>query len=300
MIDRLSSVPLDLPRVLVIGGTGRLGALLRAAWALREPGLLPIWQSRSPETPPARAALRFDPLTEPAAFAAAARAADAVVMLAGVTAGPPEALAVNADLARAARLAASGRPVIFASSAAVYGAAQPPDPSRGWAEDDPLAPSAPYGAAKAAAEAALAGMPGAVVLRIGNVAGADALLGRPAPAGGRRLDTFADGRAPRRSYIGPQALAHALARLAGLAAGGIALPDRINLALPGVVGMDDLLRADAQDWQPVAAPAGAIPEVRLDVTRALDLGLIPEAPVRPAALVADLRALVPAAPEAGA
>lgn len=64
--------------------------------------------------------------------------------------------------------------------------------------------------------------------------------------------------------------------------------------------MDDLLRADAQDWQPVAAPAGAIPEVRLDVTRALDLGLIPEAPVRPAALVADLRALVPAAPEAGA
>lgn len=287
------SSALPPPRLLVVGGTGRLGRLLRGAWAQRAPGLTPVWQSRQAETPARGAWITFDPLNDPAAFAAAAQAADAVLMLAGVTAGSAAELAQNTDLALAALRAAAGRPVLLASSAAVYGAGAPPDPARGWSETDPIAPAAPYGAAKAAMEAACAGAPGLTVLRIGNVAGADALLGRAAPDGGRRLDIFPDGRVARRSYLGPQALARAIAGLARLAAGGIALPGTLNLALPGVVGMADLLAADGQGWEPVPAPAAAIAEVRLDVTRAVDLGVIADAPARATAIVADLRALAP-------
>ncbi|MBD3787386.1 MAG: NAD-dependent epimerase/dehydratase family protein [Sphingomonadales bacterium] len=293
MVLSVLSVAVTPPRLLVVGGTGRLGRLLRGAWDLRDPGLVPVWQSRHAETPARGVWLTFDPLSDPEAFAAAARAADAVLMLAGVIAGSAAELARNTDLAQAAVRAAAGRPVLLASSAAVYGAGLPPDPARGWAEGDPCTPAAPYGVAKLAMEAACAGAPGLTVLRIGNVAGADALLGQAAPEGGRRLDTFPDGRAARRSYIGPQALARAIAGLARLAAGGIALPSTLNLALPGVVGMEDLLAADAQGWVPVPAPDAAIPEVRLDVTRALDLGVIADTPARAAAIVADLRALAP-------
>lgn len=294
MTDTLPSSSLPPPRLLVVGGTGRLGGLLRMAWQLRASGLLPVWQSRRAETPVRGAWISFDPLSDPAAFAAAAQAADAVLLLAGLTTGTPEALACNCELALAARDAVAGRPLLYASSAAVYGAGAPLDPARGWSEEDPCHPAAAYGAAKLAAEAVLAEMPGATILRIGNVAGADALLGRPAPEGGRMLDSFADGRAPRRSYIGPQALALALARITRLVVAGIAVPQRINLALPGTVGMDALLRAAGEGWNSRPAPPEAIGEVRLDVSRAVDLGLVADAPARATAIVADLKGLTAA------
>lgn len=290
------------PRLLIVGGTGHLGRLLQPA--LREgaaAGVQPVWQSRRAETPGQGQWLTFDPLADPAAYAAAARAAEVVLALAGATSGSAADLACNAALAGAALAAAEaagGRPVILASSAAVYGAGLPPDPARGWSEADSCDPVSAYGAAKCAMEAAVAGRRGVTVLRIGNVAGADALLGRSAPQGGRVLDRFADGTTPRRSYIGPQALARALVRLARFAAAGIALPERINLALPGAVSMAALLEAAGEAWQPRAAPEGAIAEVRLDVTRAVELGLVPEAPARASAILADLRALV--APEEAA
>ncbi|MPL67382.1 hypothetical protein SDC9_13073 [bioreactor metagenome] len=286
------------PRLLVIGGSGRLGPLLRQAWspafaASAEPapeGV--VWQARRESAFAGQGGplLVFDPLHEPEAFAAAARACDVIVNLAGVTSGPPEALAQNTALARAAldaADAAGGRAVLLASSAAVYGA------GRGGIcrETDTPAPLAPYGAAKAAMEAELAGRPGAIWLRIGNVAGADALLGRTAPDGGRALDILADGHGPRRSFIGPQALAAALARLVRLAAAGADLPAVLNLSLAGALPMDALLAAAGETWVPRPAPEGVIPEVELDVTRAVDLGLVPEAPARAAAVVADLRAL---------
>lgn len=140
-------------------------------------------------------------------------------------------------------------------------------------------------------EAALAGRAGAIWLRIGNVAGADALLGRAAPEGGRVLDILPDGHGPRRSFIGPQALAAALARLVRLAAAGADLPAVLNLSLAGALPMDALLAAAGETWVPRPAPASVIAHVELDVTRAVDLGLVPEAPARAAAVVADLRAL---------
>lgn len=209
-------------------------------------------------------------------------------MLAGVLRGTAGELALNAELARAALHAAEGRPVLLASSAAVYGV---PAPGALCREEDSPTPAAAYGAAKADMEAAVAGAPGAIVLRIGNVAGADALLGRAAPVEGRALDILPDGHAPRRSYIGPQALAAALARLARLAATGAALPRVINLALPGAVGMDALLDAAGESWQPRPAPVGAIPCVELDLRRAVELGLVPQGPATADEIVEDLRGL---------
>ncbi|MGD9919045.1 MAG: NAD-dependent epimerase/dehydratase family protein [Paenirhodobacter sp.] len=278
------------PRLLVIGGSGRLGGLLRAAWATGA-GAAPVtaWQGRRAEDFAAFGgpSLLFDPLGDPAAFAAAARAADVILALAGVVRGDAAALALNTDLARAAcdaADAAGGRPVILASSAAVYGAGA----GRPCAETDAPAPLAPYGAAKAAMEAALAERPGVTVLRIGNVLGADALFGAP-PPGLRWLDILPSGHGPERSFIGPQAFARALSRLVRLLAAGAALPRVINLALPGVVAMDALLEAANEHWLSRRAPEGVIARVELDVARAVGLGLVPEAPASAAALIADLR-----------
>lgn len=279
------------PRVLVIGGSGQLGCLLRRAWqagASEAPEL--TWQARRTTDFAALGgpSIVFDPLEMAEEFRTAACAADVVLQLAGVLRGSEAELAHNTSLALAALQAAEGRPVLLASSAAVYGT---PAGDRPCAEGDSPAPAAPYGAAKAAMEAAVAGQAGAIVLRIGNVAGADALLGRAAPPGGRVLDILPGGQGPLRSYIGPQALARALARLARLAAAGEGLPRVINLALPGVVAMDALLAAAGESWQARPAPAGVIARVELDVCRAVKLGLVPPLPATAGGIVEDLRGL---------
>lgn len=275
------------PRVLVLGGSGRVGGLLRAVW--RRPdaasGIRPIWQARRHG---AGAQVVFDPLAEPQALASAVAACDVVLNLAGPTRGMPEELAANRVLAETVVQAAGGAvPILAASSAAVYGA----QAAAGGAlsEDGPTTPDSAYGREKIEMEAALHAVPNAVVIRIGNIAGADALLGRAAPEGGRVLHVTPDGRALERSYIGPQALAQALERLVRLAAAGLDLPKCLNLALPGVVGMDALLAAAGERWTSAPAPAGTIPRVELDVSRALRLGLVPDTPVRAEAVVADLQ-----------
>ena len=283
-----SNLKPEFPRLLVLGGSGRLGGLLRRVWSLPGPAAPPlVWQARRPGDFAAFGGptVVFDPLAAPEALVRAVRAAEAVLLLAGPTRGTAAEMAAHRDLAAAVLDCAGGRPVLLASSAAVYG--RPAGPL--CAEEDAPAPVSDYGRAKVAMEAVAAGRPGAVVLRIGNVAGADALLGQPAPPGGRRLHVFPDGLAPRRSYIGPQALARGLARLVRLAASGAALPGVINLALPGVVGMEALLRAAGESWQADPAPPGAIATVELAVARALALDLVPDLPVTAAGLIADLR-----------
>lgn len=281
-----SNLKPEFPRLLVLGGSGRLGGHLRNAWQ-RAGALRVVWQGRRPDDFAAFGGPTtvFDPLAAPEALRQAMAATDAVLMLAGPTRGPAEALSVHRSLAALVLDLAGGRPVFLASSAAVYGA--PTQPL--CREEDALAPLSDYGRAKVAMEAVAAGRPEAVVLRIGNVAGADALLGQPAPPGGRRLHVFPDGFAPRRSYIGPQALGRALSRLVRLSLGGAALPGVINLALPGAVGMDALLRAAGEGWQADPAPPEAIATVELSVERALSLGLVPDLPVTAASLLADLR-----------
>ncbi len=277
----------DTERVLVVGGTGRVGGLLVRAWALTGQGGI-IWQRRVGDG----AGPRFDPLAEPAAFAAAAEGALAVLNLAGRVGGTERDYADHAALALAALNAArkAGVAWVFlASSAAVYGQAECAT------EDAPLAPVTPYGRAKAHMEdaarqwvAAHPGGPGVTCLRIANVAGADALLGAAPGPGPQMLDVFPDGTGPRRSYLGPLALAGILSRLVGHVREGGAMPEVLNVALDGAVAMAALLDADGRVWAPRPASQKTLPVVRLDVTRLCAVtGPLP--PADAGSIVADLR-----------
>jgi nucleoside-diphosphate-sugar epimerase len=278
---------MDFPRLLVLGATGRIGAILRRVW---EPGRA-TWQARRRPGPPGAAGWAvFDPLADPGALGRAVTGCDAVLCLAGVTparAARGAAMADNITLAeaaiRAAAEAGAGAQVLLASSAAVYGAR-----AGVLAETDTPAPVSEYGRAKAGMEtrgAALGRALGVPVcaLRIGNVAGADAILGGWRP--GFALDRFADGRTPRRSYVGPVTLARVLAQLAARRD----LPDRLNIAAPGVVEMGALLDAAGLGWTPRPAPDTAIAEVALDTRRLERIVDLPAQAGSAAQLVAEWR-----------
>lgn len=285
---------IDIGQVLIVGGSGRLGTLLRRAWALADQGGL-VWQHRGAGVGPC-----FDALADPVAYARAAAGADAILNLAGRVGGGAASLSAHRDLALAAleagRAAGVAR-VFLASSAAVYGRALVPA-----RETDPVAPVSDYGRAKAEMEAAALawvaahpGGPAVTCLRIGNVAGADQLLGAPEGEAPQPLDLFADGSGPARSYVGPLALAAILSKLFAAQRAGRALPDVLNIALDGAVRMEALLEAAGRAWRARTAPEHLLREVRLDVTR---LGAVvgPLARAEASAIVADLRRVT----EAGA
>ena len=277
-----------------MGATGRLGRMLQRHWA--GPGGLPAgavtWGARQ-AGPGAIAGARLqpcDPLADPEGLAALARGRRAVLCLAGVTpaaAARGVAWADDTGLALAALAAAeaAGAHAFVCSSAAVYGRA-----GGVLQEDAAPSPAAPYGESKAAMEAAVlerAGRTGqgVTILRIGNVAGADAILG--GWRAGFTLDRFADGTTPARSYIGPAGLARVLAGLAGLA-GRQTLPQVLNIAAPGPVAMGALLDAAGLAWTPRPAPDTAIARVELATDRLQ--GLVPLDPASPGGLVAEWQA----------
>lgn len=271
-------------RILVLGASGRLGTMLRRHWC--EAGLHPIWQFR--EAP--RDALLldeilvFDPLSGPPVSAPV----DLVISLAGIVPGKGE-LSLNIDLGLAAvncAIALNARHVMLSSSAAVYGASTKP-----FCEEDAAYPLSSYGMAKLEMEDIALGLAQrhglqATMLRIGNVAGADALLGQRGTR--RNLDQFASRQGPVRSYIGPRGLSAVLTSLMRRAYSGISLPERLNIALRGGVAMADLCKAAGLEvtWQP--APETAVETVVLDAARLADL--ISLADVDAEAIIADWRA----------
>ncbi len=257
-------------RVLVMGASGRLGAMLRRHWR-SFPALAPIWQFR--DGAGGADALAWSPLQGPVPSRLGGKV-DVVLCLSGAVPGPGARLDLNTDLALAACKAArdlGARHVFVASSAAVYGLGDTPH-----CEAEIATPLSEYGLAKLAMErAALAQGAGRVTcLRIGNVAGADALLGQAAARGPENpvlIDRFPGGHGPLRSYIGPQGLARWLGVLCDLAATradkGAPMPEVLNLAAPGVVDMAELVGATGQPWAWRVAPAGAIARVELDIRR---------------------------------
>jgi len=272
------------PRILVLGASGRLGAILQRHWCDTE--IHPIWQFRAAPVapPPSGEYLVFDPLEGPPAQTPV----DIVLGLAGIVQGKG-ALSRNTDLALATVRCAhalGARNVMLSSSAAVYGVSEHPH-----CEDVPASPLSAYGRAKIEMEIqalALAQRYGieATALRIGNVAGADALLGQSGSS--RILDRFDSGQGPVRSYIGPNGLSTVLQALTREAWSGATLPRHLNIALKGGVGMEDLCQAAGLDvtWQ--RAPETAVEKVVLDVTRLAGLVPVPEACAT--AVVADWRA----------
>jgi nucleoside-diphosphate-sugar epimerase len=297
--SRKLGVTLGEVRVVITGAGGRIGRLLRRAWAMSPPpGLLPLWSGRGEG---------FDIPWDIGASAPPRLAPGWVVLHLAARLGPdtPEARAQARLLARAiAEAAAAGgaAALLAASSAAVYAPS-----ARPATEDDAPAPVTANGRLKAATEAALslacrdAGLR-LCHLRIGNVPGADALFGpRAAGSGPIRLDPV-PGRdsGPVRSWIGPESLARALAalcRLAGADTGadtGAALPPALNLAQDPPLGMAALLRASGLPWSWAPPTPDVIPDAVMDTARLGRLCPLPRA--TPAALIAERRRLSPEAP----
>jgi nucleoside-diphosphate-sugar epimerase len=222
-----------------------------------------------------------------------------VLALAGVTGGSAEALRGNVTLSLAACDLArrqGARHVFLCSSAAVYGRGQGQD----LAEDAVLAPANDYGRAKCEMEAAArawqaqrpVGGPGLTLLRIGNVAGFDALLGQAVPGREVTLDPIA-GQAggPERSYIGPVTLARVLGDLCGLAVRGAALPEVVNVCAAPPVRMADLLEAAGLAWRHGPENPAAIARVALDNRRLAGLVALPDTAGSVAQMVAEWRSL---------
>ncbi len=233
-------MPAEVLPVLITGGNGRIGQFLRKAWpwAMRD-GLRPVWQARR-DVP---GCVLWDILREDCPRGLAG---GVVIALAGRTEPAAEAPLALRELEAAA--AQGARHVFLASSSAVYGQGAQ------VTEDTAPAPLTAYGRAKAGMEdLALAwkarqgtGAPGLTILRIGNVVGASALLGRS--QGPVVIDPAPGGRGPLRSWIGPQTLAGLLARFAVLAAARSSLPEVLNVAAHVAWPMADLLDAAAVPW----------------------------------------------------
>lgn len=256
-------------RLVILGATGRLGRMVCKGLPR---GITALPQARSPLT----GHLHWDPTAGRESLKAVLAGADAVLNLIGTTPTSRGEAAdyewVNRDLSleivAAARGAGVGR-VMMVSSGAVYG--RPADPMRPFVEADSLAPMSDYGRSKQSMEAALSKISGAdlTVLRVGNVAGADALLGQLMGAEGTveiMLDQFPNGHGPRRSYIGPSGLASVIGALAVVPRD---LPPYLNISAPPPLAMADLLESWAARrpgtlvWRWRSAPAGALPQVAL-------------------------------------
>lgn len=271
-------------KVVVTGGGGRVGRLLRAALDGQGLGGLPVlWHGRRPGP---GVDLAWDiGRQDPPALPEGAM----VLHLAGRVSGTEDELADNALSAREVASWVQGRGWILAmSSAAVYAPAP-----RDLTEQDPPAPPSAYGRAKLAAEKALLQATkgqGLALLRLANLAGGDVLFGNIRAGLPITLDPI-PGQAggPIRSYIGPVTLARALAGLIGHVRAGRVLPPVLNLAQPGAVAMADVLRAAGANWQFGPPRAGAVPRVTLDSS--LLQSLVPLPPATASTLVAEIAAV---------
>lgn len=250
-----------------------------------------LWQARQPRADHTLNWAIVDPLARPQALTRAVQGRDVILCLSGVT--PERAACADARMADNIALATAairagaetGARVLVASSAAVYG--DQPGPLN---EAAPLKPVSEYGRAKADMEEACATLGAQLgvqvtALRIGNVAGADAILGRWHP--GFVLDRLADGRTPRRSYIGPQTLARVLSALCAQ----VNLPPVLNISAPGVVEMGALLDAAGLGWTARPASDTTIAEVRMSVAALERVVRFGKADSCPEQMVAEWREL---------
>lgn len=278
------------PTWLLVGASGRVGRLVRAGWRIAPPHADMIPQFRACGD----CGLRWSPLDGPGALAdwcAAHGRIDAMIVLAGIVPARKDAdLADDARITEACLSAADATGVphcLVASSSSVYG----PGDGTPLREDDDLRPVSNYGRAKIATEAACLrwrqrGL-AVTVLRIGNVAGADALLGQDRVRDGREvvLDRFPGGGGPVRSYIDPVTLSSVFGTLAV----ADRLPPVLNVAAPGEVPMSDLLDAAALPWRWQPAPSGALQRLVLDCGRLAAIHAFPADAVAPEHIVAGWR-----------
>lgn len=231
--------------VVVLGAGGRLGRMVRAFWQSPAP-LVPMdWRGGMPFPD---------------------GAAGTILALWGSVEDPSRhpGLAVAAlDLG----VALGAERVVHCSSAAVYARA-----SGMLSEGAVTAENSLYSGAKLAMEQGIARWhdahpdgPRSVILRIGNVAGADSLFGNLRPGGHVTLHRFPDGQGPRRSYLAPIDLCRALERIVGAGQ----MQGTFNLAAPGPTAMEAIARAANASIHWENAPGDATASVHLDVSKLL-------------------------------
>lgn len=238
-----------MKRVLVLGATGRVGTLLRRSWeqeTLQDDNVVLTFQTR--KTQHARSGdLEWNILDPFPVQNPDAAAFDCMIVLAGVVPGPHADLGLNTPIGQASVNAAAQLKIprmLLASTSAVYGTHS----DAPLAEDALLMPVNDYGHAKRTMEQTCLKQANALgielcCLRIGNVAGADALVcnGTALDQGETlTLDQFEDGGTPIRSYIGPHSFARVLMSLARTSQ---PLPNTLNIAAPQPVSMHALAQA---------------------------------------------------------
>ena len=168
-------------RWLITGASGRVGRMLGRYWQQEPPNAVVVLQTRTTNIDGARDDNReifWDPLTNPLPLEAGK--IDCIIAYAGITPTHGTDMEQNAALAEATLVSAFqagiGR-VLLTPSSAIYGA---PTSHAALREDDFPSPVNDYGRSKLAMEAICnrwrkCGLE-VCCLRIGNVAGADALL----------------------------------------------------------------------------------------------------------------------------
>lgn len=278
---------------LILGASGRIGRAFRHLWQQGQwpESALPLWQSRSPlpHHECVIAGLDAAGIAKIAVNAIGVRT-QGIIVLAGASAGDAEAMALNTKAAEAAvvlrHLGVAG-PVLCLSSAEIFAA------NAAIAHDDtPPAPASAFGAAKLAMEQAMAPHAGVTCLRLGHVAGYDALLG--GLSGSVALDRIGEGptadsqgqtgAGARHSFIGVQSLARMLLALTKMQD----LPKVMNLAQPGDLGMEELLEAAGAPWHWQEAGPESARAPRLDCAALQERLPLPQADAK--TLMAEARA----------
>lgn len=276
----------DKINALILGSSGRIGRLLGTIWRSDAPGgLIPTWQFREKAVSDG---LDLNFMNNRDGLCEALERVGVVLVLAGVTpvsGAVPPSYSMNVTIAQAVLETAEQvgvRRVLLASTAAVYGDAEPGP--NGFQETDEIRPISDYGKSKAEMEklAKESQVNEVCCLRIGNIAGADQLLG----PGHREveLDVFPDGLGPRRTYLGPRMLASVLEQLLK---GKTRLPEVINIGGTDPADMIDLLRAANIPYRTRPAPEGLPETVSLDCSLMRTLVNEPEETGEAEAIVRD-------------
>ena len=266
--------------VLLVGGSGRLGKMFISHIETATVAPKITLQTRRSPLSLKFNSLHWDPLDgsesllqwqqENGAF-------DSVIALAGVTPTSSQDLSMNIEIANSiveAVKQARIPKILLASSSAVYGVGE------NLLENAALSPINAYGKAKRDMETKAtklaAGYTNLCLLRIGNVAGADALLQNTLSATSHEpieIDQFADGRGPIRSYIGPATLTNALLTLASRKD---TLPNVLNIGVTPPVDMIDLAHAARAPISMRSAQPNAIQNITLNCTKFETLVMLPK------------------------